>query len=172
MSQIEAANSAYQTFTNECQSLMLGTVSVDGTPNVSYAPFVMDESKNIYVYVSGLSVHTKNLYAVPKASVMFIEDESKSQQIFARRRLTFECSATFVERETELWNQVIERYEERFGGIIKVFRDLPDFRIFKLQPHQGRFVIGFGAAYNIQPNDLNTLTHIRGEGKGHGERVA
>ena len=167
MSQFETALAAYQSFTDLFQSVVISTVSADNIPNASYAPFVLDESKNIYIYVSGLSTHTQNLYAVPKASVLFIEEESQTKQIFARRRLTFDCTATLVERDTELWNQIVDSFEARFGDIIQLFRDLPDFRIFKLTPSKGRFVIGFGAAYEVDPNDLSTLTHVTSEGKGN-----
>ncbi|WP_017318373.1 HugZ family pyridoxamine 5'-phosphate oxidase [Mastigocladopsis repens] len=155
MSQFETALTAYQGFTDLFQSLIISTVSADNIPNASYAPFVIDESKNIYIYVSGLSTHTQNLYAVPKASVLFIEDESQTKQIFARRRLTFDCTASLVERDTELWNQIVDSFEARFGDIIQLLRDLPDFRIFKLKPTKGRFVIGFGAAYEVDPDNLN-----------------
>lgn len=168
MSQFETALAAYQSFTELFQSVVISTVSADNIPNASYAPFVIDESKNIYIYVSGLSTHTQNLYAVPMASVLFIEEESQTKQIFARRRLTFDCTATLVERDTELWNQIVDSFEARFGEIIQLLRDLPDFRIFKLTPSKGRFVIGFGAAYDVNPNDLSTLTHVTSEGKGNG----
>ncbi|MBP5975009.1 pyridoxamine 5'-phosphate oxidase family protein [Brasilonema sp. CT11] len=166
MSQFETALAAYQSFTDSFQSLMISTVSADNTPNASYAPFVIDESKKIYIYVSGLSTHTQNLHAVPKASVLFIDDESQTKQIFTRRRLTFDCTATLVERETELWKQIVDSFEARFGEMIQILRDLPDFRIFQLTPSKGRFVIGFGAAYEVDPNDLSTLTHVTGESKG------
>ncbi|NMF66547.1 HugZ family protein [Brasilonema octagenarum UFV-E1] len=166
MSQFETALAAYQSFTDSFQSLMISTVSTDNTPNASYAPFVIDKSKNIYIYVSGLSTHTQNLHAVPKASVLFIDDESQTKQIFARRRLTFDCTATLVERETELWKQIVDSFEARFGEMIQILRDLSDFRIFQLTPSKGRFVIGFGAAYEVDPNDLSTLTHVTGESKG------
>ncbi|ARV59651.1 pyridoxamine 5-phosphate oxidase [Nostocales cyanobacterium HT-58-2] len=165
MSQFETALAAYQGFTDLFQSLVISTVSADGIPNASYAPFVMDESKNIYIYVSGLSSHTQNLHAVPRAGVLFIEDESQTKQIFARRRLTFDCTATLIERDTEVWNQIVDRFEARFGEMIQLLRDLPDFRIFKLIPIQGRFVIGFGAAYEVDPNNFSTLTHITAGGK-------
>ena len=61
MSQFEAIQAAYQTFTDQFQSAVICTVSQDGLPNASYAPFVMDDMKNIYIYVSGLSTHTQNL---------------------------------------------------------------------------------------------------------------
>jgi heme iron utilization protein len=38
-------------------------------------------------------------------------------------------------------------------------KSLADFRIFKLRPYSGRFVVGFGAAYAIDPNDLGQLIH-------------
>lgn len=166
MSQFETDLGAYQSFTDLFQSVVISTVSADNIPNASYAPFVIDERKNIYIYVSGLSTHTQNLYAVPKASVLFIEEESQSKQIFARRRLTFDCTATLVERNTELWNQIVDRFEARFGEIIQLLRDLPDFRLFKLTPSKGRFVIGFGAAYDVDPNDPNRLTHVTSQSKG------
>ncbi|BAZ20727.1 pyridoxamine 5'-phosphate oxidase-related FMN-binding protein [Kalymmatonema gypsitolerans NIES-4073] len=168
MTQFETVLAAYQSFTDLFQSVVISTVSADNIPNASYAPFVIDETKNIYIYVSGLSTHTQNLYAVPKVSVLFIEEESQTKQIFARRRLTFDCTATLVERDTELWNQIVDRFEGRFGEIIQLLRDLPDFRIFKLTPSQGRFIIGFGAAYDVDPNDLSTLTHVTTEGKANG----
>jgi heme iron utilization protein len=166
MSQFEAIEAAYQAFTDQFQSVVISTVSADGTPNGSYAPFVMDDMKNIYIYVSGLSTHTQNLNAVPKANLLFIEDESKTQQIFARRRLSYDCTARLLPSNTATWIQVTTNFETRFGNIIQLFRDLPDFRIFHFTPHAGRFVVGFGAAYDVDPNDLNKLVHITGESKG------
>ncbi|MEB3179540.1 MAG: pyridoxamine 5'-phosphate oxidase family protein [Nostocaceae cyanobacterium] len=160
MSQFTTALAAYQTFTNSFQSLILSTTSSDGIPNASYSPFVMDESKNIYIYVSGLATHTQNLQATGKASVMFIEDEAQTQQIFARSRLTFDCTATLIDRNTELWEQIVSHFEERCGNIIQMMRELPDFRIFQLTPNYGRFVMGFGAIYEVDTNDLNSLVPI------------
>jgi heme iron utilization protein len=162
MSQFEAIQEAYQTFTKQFQSAVISTVSKDGVPNASYAPFVMDDMKNIYIYVSGLSTHTQNLNAVPIASVLFIEDESKTQQIFARRRLNYECTASLVQSSTAKWIQTVSTFESRFGNIIQLLRDLPDFRIFQLAPTAGRFVVGFGAAYDVDANDLNQLIHVTG----------
>ncbi len=159
MNNIEKIQAEYETFTEQFQSLILCTANDKGIPNASYTPFVMDESKNIYIYVSGLSTHTQNLSANPQTSVMFIEDESKTQQIFARRRLTFDCTATLIERETDTWHQIVNQFQARFGEIVEILRGLADFRIFKLTPQEGRFVIGFGAAYSISGDNLNKLEH-------------
>ena len=163
MSQFEAIQAAYQTFTNQFQSAVICTVSQDGLPNASYAPFVMDDMKNIYIYVSGLSTHTQNLNTKPVASVLFIEDESKTQQMFARRRLSYDCTASLVNSSTATWIQIVSDFESRFGNIIQLLRDLPDFRIFQLTPTSGRFVVGFGAAYDVDASDLNKLIHVTGQ---------
>ena len=80
---------AYQTFTAQFGSVVLGTVGSDGEPQASYAPCVIDAERNIYVFVSGLSAHTQNLTSIGKASALFIEDEAKTQQMFARKRLSY-----------------------------------------------------------------------------------
>ncbi|MBV6623380.1 MAG: pyridoxamine 5'-phosphate oxidase family protein [Rivularia sp. (in: Bacteria)] len=160
MNQIEKVTAEYQKFIQQFQSLIISTVNKEGIPNGSYTPFVIDESKNIYIYVSGLSTHTQNLNVNQKASVLFIEDEAQAPQIFARRRLDYDCTATLIERETNEWKQVVNDFAERFGEIIEMLRGLGDFRIFKLTPYKGRFVIGFGQAYHINGDNLDELAHI------------
>ncbi|MFH7027761.1 MAG: HugZ family protein [Heteroscytonema crispum UTEX LB 1556] len=166
MSQLEKAQAEYQNFTEKVESAIISTVNAEGMPNASYAPFVMDESKNIYIYVSGLSSHTKNIYANPNVSVMFIEDETKSKQIFARSRLIFDCRASLIERESDEWNKIVAQFQTRFGEIIEMLRGLGDFRIFKLTPSEGRFVIGFGAAYRISGDNFDQLVQITGDTQG------
>lgn len=160
MSQLEKATLEYQQFTQEFQSIIISTVNDEGIPNGSYTPFVMDEQRNIYIYVSGLSPHTQNINLNHKVSVLFIEDEAQTPQIFARRRLNYDCTATLIERETHKWLNIVEEFETRFGEIIEMLRGLADFRVFKLTPHSGRFVIGFGQAYHINGDNLDKLVQI------------
>ncbi|BAY62403.1 pyridoxamine 5'-phosphate oxidase-related FMN-binding protein [Calothrix brevissima NIES-22] len=160
MSQLEKVQAEYENFTAQFESVIISTVSEAGIPNASYAPFVMDNAHNIYIYVSGLATHTKNIYANPHVCVLFIEDESQTHQIFTRRRLSFDCKASLIERETAQWNHIVEQFQQRFGEIIEVLRSLNDFRIFQLTPSEGRFVVGFGAAYHISGDNLQQLVQI------------
>lgn len=160
MNQIEKAQAEYESFLGQFGSLMLSTVDVQGLPNASYTPFVMDAEKCLYIYVSGLATHTKNIEINPQLSVLFIEDEAQTKQIFARRRLSFDCDANLLIRDTPEWIEIVEKFQEKFGEIIEMLRSLPDFRIFQLTPTKGRFVIGFGAAYQISGDNLNQLTQI------------
>jgi putative heme iron utilization protein len=161
--QLKKAQAEYEKFPSEFTSIIMSTISKEGIPDASYAPFVIDDDKNIYIYVSGLATHTQNIHNHPFVSVLFIEDEVKTKQIFARRRLNFNCTANLVERESEKWQQIVDKFEIRFGELISTLRSLPDFRIFQLTPQNGRFVIGFGAAYNISSDNINQLVQITKE---------
>ncbi len=150
---------AYRSFPQQFSSVVLGTVSEAGVPQASYAPCVTDPEHNLYVFVSGLSTHTQNLSATGIVSALFIEDESKTQQMFARKRLSYDCTATLLDRDCERWAAIAQQFEDSFGDIVGVMKSLSDFRIFKLTPQSGRFVIGFGAAYDIDPEDFSNLIH-------------
>ncbi|MBP0019444.1 MAG: pyridoxamine 5'-phosphate oxidase family protein [Cyanobacteria bacterium SBLK] len=158
MTQLEEIQIAYQEFCDRFRSVILSTTDKEGIPNASYAPFVMDAERNIYFFASGLSIHTQNLAKNPQVSVLFIEDEGKSPDIFARPRLSFNCQAIFMERKTAEWIAIGDRFEERFGEIIQTLRSLPDFRIVKLIPRDGRFVLGFGKVYRISREEGDRLT--------------
>lgn len=149
----------YQNFSTQFKSVVLATVSAAGEPQASYAPCVVDKERNIYIFVSGLSAHTQNLTATGKASALFVEDEAKTPQMFARKRLSYDCMASLLARESDHWRAIAQQFESRFGNIIEVMTGLPDFRIFQLCPQSGRFVVGFGAAYDVDPDDLNRLVH-------------
>ncbi|MGD1943450.1 MAG: HugZ family protein [Leptolyngbyaceae cyanobacterium] len=149
--------SAYIDFPNRLQSLMLSTISPEGQPQASYTPFVMAGDRTFYIFVSGLSNHTQNLQANAKAGILLIEDEAQAPQIFARQRLMYDCGVVLIDRHDPQWTGLADKFKTRFGNLIDMLRQLPDFQIFKLTPQAGRFVVGFGAAYEIDPANLEQL---------------
>jgi len=171
MTRPDSAQVAYFKFIEGFDSLVLATVSADGVPHASYAPFVRDEAKNFYIYVSGLALHARNLLAVPRASVLLIEDESQCDRIFARTRLNFECAVTGVERESPPWHEIVDRFAHRFGETIDLMRGLADFQVFRLTPQHGRFVMGFGSIYRIEGSDLDRLVPITPQNLAGGENA-
>lgn len=153
-SEIEAA---YLHFPEHLKSLMLSTVTADGQPYASYAPFVMEYDRTFYIFVSGLSVHTDHLKATGKAGILLIEDEAQASQIFARRRLSYTCGAELIPRHDPRWTHRADMFSDRFGNLIGMLRQLPDFQIFQLKPVAGNFIVGFGAAYAVDSADLSRL---------------
>jgi heme iron utilization protein len=160
MDKFSAALATYQAFPEQFQSLILSTVSAEGLPNASYAPFVMDSDRNFYIYVSGLASHTQNLHATAKASLLLIQEESQAPQAFARTRLSYDCLATLIEAEAPEWTALADQFQARFGPVIDMLRQLPDFRIFQLKPQAGRMVIGFGSIFEVDPQDLSSLIQV------------
>lgn len=147
-------------FRQERRTLQLATVDAEGRPNVSYAPFVQNQ-EGYFVLISDVARHARNLKANPQVSLMMIEDEENSKQLYARKRLTFDAQASVVERETELWTQVISQMQERFGEIIDGLSQLQDFSVFKLKAEKGLFVKGFGQAYKVSGDDLVDFVHLQ-----------
>lgn len=150
-------------FRQERRTLQLATVDEEGRPNVSYAPFVQNQ-EGYFVLISDIARHARNLKANPQVSLMMIEDEESSKQLYARKRLTFDAQASVVERETELWTQVIGQMQERFGEIIDGLSQLQDFSLFNLKAENGLFVKGFGQAYQVSGDDLVDFVHLQ---EGH-----
>lgn len=130
------------------KSVILGTVDAEGKPLASYAPFAKIDNR-IYVLVSFMARHTKNLKEGKVASVMFIEDESNTKQIYARDRLTFDTTTEQVERDTPTWNKVIDELKARHGKVLELLVGMDDFIMMELTPVKGAYVNGFGSAYFV-----------------------
>lgn len=139
------------------QSIILATVDAEGIPNSSYAPFVQVEN-SFYILVSFMARHTKNLAEGRKTSIMFIEDESATKQIYARERLTIEAAATQIDRDSETWNQVVGQLKENHGKVVDVISEMKDFILIALTPVKGAYVNGFGSAYFVDEN-LEIMEH-------------
>ncbi|CAH1524987.1 MULTISPECIES: heme utilization protein HutZ [Vibrio harveyi group] len=150
-------------FRQERRTIQLATVDAEGRPNVSYAPYVQNQ-EGYFVLISQIARHARNLLENPNVSLMMIEDEDSSKQLFARKRLTFDAVATVVERDTEMWQQVVSQMKDRFGEIIDGLSQLEDFVLFNLKAEQGLFVKGFGQAYQVSGDDLVDFVHLQ---EGH-----
>jgi putative heme iron utilization protein len=164
---ITQSHQAYRELLARAQTAQLATTDADGKPEASYSPVWVDPNGCFYIYVSELARHTRNLLGQKQASLMFIEDESASQHIHARRRATFDCSAREVPRGTEDWNTRLDQMTGKFGNMIEGLRQLEDFHLIELRPKRGRLVVGFGRAYELSGETMDTLSHIGGESGGH-----
>ncbi|MFK8079702.1 MAG: HugZ family protein [Granulosicoccus sp.] len=142
----------------ETQSILLATLGDDGNPHTGYTPFVF-EGRDIVVFVSQLSLHTRDLLANGKVSAMLIADESRSEQIFARTRASYQCVATVVAPDDESYASLLDAMQTRHGKMLGVLRQLPDFVLFRLQPEKGQFVMGFGQAYHLSGDNLDEFEH-------------
>tara|TARA_Y100000590_G_scaffold460434_1_gene619708 strand:+ start:1879 stop:2388 length:510 start_codon:yes stop_codon:yes gene_type:complete len=146
------------------KTVLMSTVDSDGSPNVSYAPCLIDNSMNLYVYLSKLSKHTNNLLNIDKVSVMIIQDEFQSDNIFARKRFTMDCVSSVIDREENDWIEKMDDMEGKFGESIKFLRTLTDFYLFRFIPSAGLLVYDFGKAFRFVGKNLNDIVHLNEQG--------
>lgn len=144
------------------KTLLLATVNAQGEPQASYAPYVR-EGQDFYIYVSDLAAHTANLLQHGKASVLFIEDESQSKNLFARKRSTLQCQAEEIARNSAHYNTILALFRTQFGNTIDVLQSLPDFHLIRLSPQQAGHVGGFARAFSLEGKDLHVVQPIDAE---------
>lgn len=142
-------------FRDGFQTVLMATASLDGEADISYAPFVLDASEGICVFVSQLARHTRNLLDSPRASLMFIADEEGSRNLFARRRLILQCKARQLPEEEA--GPVLQQMQEQFGKTVELLRSLPDFLLFRFDVENGSYIKGFGQAWALSGNKLKIL---------------
>lgn len=135
------------------KTMMMATQTEDATPHISYSPYALIEGK-YYVFLSALAAHTRHLVERPQASIMLIEDEQDTRNLYARARLSWVAQASLIERQTPLFDLAIAQLKARTGQTINLLVSLNDFDLFELAPLHGRLVLGFGQAYQIKPEDL------------------
>ncbi len=138
------------------KSVVLATISSDGDPDASYTPYTPDDSGNFLIFVSELAQHTKNLLHSPKISLLWIEAEEHSRNLFARRRLTLQCDARELQSGTAQWDAALTRMQHLHGKTIEVLRSLPDFHLFTLTAHRGNYVRGFAKAFTASGEELRS----------------
>tara|TARA_Y100000588_G_scaffold383681_2_gene473510 strand:+ start:316 stop:822 length:507 start_codon:yes stop_codon:yes gene_type:complete len=157
------ANQQKDMLFDNMKSIILSTVDLKQNPNASYAPSVIYEG-NFYIYISKLSKHTSNLIDTSKASIMIIEDESKAEQLFGRKRVTMSVQSDLIHRDSEHWIKIIDKMESKFGDSMTFLKDLTDFHLFKFEPQSGLLVYGFGRAFRLNGTNLNEVDFLNDQG--------
>jgi len=156
----ETPQAACQQLTDKVASVHLATVDLDGVPHTGCVPHLWFENVML-IFVSRLSVHTRDLLANPVLSAMLVEDEQGSVQPFARTRLRLHCEARVVEPSDSGYEPRLDAFESRHGNTVKLLRQLPDFVLFELVPKDVIFVMGFGQAYRVSGPEFDQFEHIR-----------
>ncbi|ALV65705.1 HugZ family heme oxygenase [Campylobacter fetus] len=124
----------------------------------SYAPVVRDDN-DFYILISEVSEHFKSIKEnSDKISIMFLEDESKAKTVFARKRASFRSKAVFLDDQKE---SLFSKFESKFSSesAIKMIKNMSDFHIIKIEITKGRFVKGFGAAYDTNGLEIIQRVH-------------
>lgn len=149
--------SRYRRFFERARTLVISSLDEEGEPFVSSSPFVEFDG-DLYIYLSRIAEHHAHLERHPRVHVMAVADESATPNPFARERVRFPCRVEKVASPHRA-DAVLEQFAERFNpNVVGLLRTL-DFSLFMLTPAIGRYVVGFGKAFDT---DLTgqTFTHV------------
>lgn len=148
------------------QTAIIGTTDKNNHPFSSYAPYVYDENC-FYVYISDIATHAKNIQVNPKASLFFIEDESQSENLFARKRISLQCDSVKIERNSGRFEEVLALFAIKFDAkMVETLKKMTDFNLFEFKVTYGEATFGFGKAYLIGGEQMNELVS-RNVSSGH-----
>lgn len=118
---------------------------------VAYAP--EPDLSGLLLFLSGLSVHTQNLLADPRASLAVSEPDSGTGDPQTLPRVSLQGAAAVIARESAGFGPAWARYVERFPDAAPRL-DLGDFQLFRLTPAEARYVGGFARATRLSGEDL------------------
>ncbi|EAL5903506.1 hypothetical protein DSE64_08310 [Campylobacter lari] len=150
-------------FMQECKSIMISSLNLNNQTICSYTPIIKNKN-DFYIYISEIAEHFEGVkYNNKNIEIMFIQDEKDCISIFARKRLKFRIESVEITRDNQLFEQVLNTYENKNNKeIIQVIKNMQDFHLFQLILKNGRYVKGFGKAYEINEGAINLINS-----KGH-----
>ncbi|MFY0635451.1 MAG: HugZ family protein [Vannielia sp.] len=123
-----------------------------GAPLVSRIAVGTDERGGPVTLVSSLSAHTAALRTAPACSLMVGEPGSKGDPL-THPRLSLQCRAAFVERESDDHAALRARWLESHPKA-KLYIDFGDFGFVRLEVQAAFLNGGFGKAFRLTPADL------------------
>lgn len=148
-----------ETFLETFQTLVMASISADGMPHASTAPYVRI-GNDFYILISTVAQHGRNLLSSERVSLLFAEDEAGCIQPFARKRVNIDASVTEIGRDDASFLQPLERFKAHFDSeLVASLANMGDFHLFKLSPLCGSMVIGFGKAYRLNER-MEVLSQI------------
>jgi len=137
----------------ETRAAALGTLH-DGEPNLAMVAYAFAEDFSaFYIHVSKLGKHTKDMENDPRVSLLITETDDRRADPQTLARVSIRGFAEILPGTDPSYAQVKKIYLERFPEAGQLF-SLGDFNIWKITPKGGRFVAGFGRAFNLVPEAL------------------
>ena len=136
-------------------------VIVDGDPEASLLPYaVRPDYGAVYVQASGLARHSRGLQPGAHAGVLIHEDDAPDADPLQTRRMTVQATVTVLDRESDAFAAAREMFVARFPGA-EVTLSLGDFNLYELQLGRGRYIAGFGQAFNIGPETFKEVAELK-----------
>ncbi|WP_391204058.1 HugZ family protein [Psychrobacillus sp. L4] len=153
---LEGNKEKYLKFVESRKNLILSLLDEEGKPFTSYAPFVKKDGK-LYIYISKIAEHYDLMEKNEFVNAFLLADESTTPNKFATERVRFICTPENIGNEGH--DDIFALFNSQHGEkMMEVLRGL-DFSLFELTPFQGRYVVGFGMAFDLDIN-ATVFNHV------------
>lgn len=120
-------------------------------PHVTRVAMGTDQSGTPLTLISDLSFHTKALRQNPNCSLLLGEPSSKGDPL-THPRITLQCAARFLPRDTENHAQIRAQYLAHQPKA-KLYIDFADFNFVLFDIQSASLNGGFGKAYELSAKD-------------------
>jgi putative heme iron utilization protein len=135
-------------------------VLVDNEPEASLLPYaVRPDYGAVYVQASGLARHSRGLQPDARVGVLIHENDAPDADPLQTKRMTVQATVAVLERESEAFAAAREIFVGRLPGA-EMTLNLGDFNLYELTLGRGRYIAGFGQAYNIGPDTFKDVAQL------------
>ena len=127
-------------------------ISIFGTIGKENYPFLskvlpMYKNKNLYILISDLSEHTKNIILNNKVSFYFSSKETNKTKLNnPRLTLNGTISKLKINKDDIEYQSLLKSYHEIDKGS-KMWGMFSDFNFYLFKPYRALYIEGFGKAY-------------------------
>jgi hypothetical protein len=136
-------------------------VIVDGDPEASLLPYaVRPDYGALYVQASGLARHSRGLQPGARVGVLIHDNEAADADPLQTKRMTVQATVAVLDRESEAFAAAREVFVGRLPGA-EMTLNLGDFNLYELTLGRGRYIAGFGQAYNIGPDTFREVAGLK-----------
>ena len=163
MSDLKKVEVAKEKLLNTARTVIVTTALPEdegGGPDLGFSPFYRDEDGHFYIYTSHLSAHVRALLQGAPVKFMLAADESVSQNIWARVRISFTAEVTQIKRDDDRFEPMMDRMQDYLGATMGLIRRFSDFHLFQIIPDEGVLVTGFAAAYSVSGPQFTITEHL------------
>lgn len=140
----------------------LGTLDQDA-PSVSMVIYALAPDGGAYLHLSQLALHTRNLQADPRASLMIAEtDGSPARVPLTLGRVSLQGTVVPIPDDSPDYAAARAAYVGKFPFADFNFT-LGDFGLYRFIPRSGRYIGGFARAFSLSLDDLSRAAQTTGK---------
>ena len=139
---------------NKIQNILEGEyeISVLGTNGKDNFPFLskiipMYKNKRLYILISDLSEHTKNIIENQQVSIYFsLKELNKTKSNNPRLTINGIIQKHILKKESQEFSDLLKSYQKIESGS-KMWGMFYDFNFYSIEPLRALYIEGFGKAY-------------------------